>query len=91
MKGSFFSAENGLTGKHSLNSEVQFLDLLEVIRILELDSGNWSSSSWIMEDFLNNSFDESVSLLVVQVLVSDLSESSEGVSLVDRIGSSFSL
>ncbi len=91
LEGSLLSAENGLSREHSLDSEVQLLDLLVVVGILELDSGNWGSSAWIVEDFLDDSFDESVSLLVVQVLVSDLSESSEGVSLVDRIGSSLSL
>ena len=44
-----------------------------------------------MEDLLDNTFNKSVSLLVVEVLISNFSESSEGMSLVDRVGSSLSL
>ena len=83
LKGSLFTAENGLTREHSLDGKVQLLDLLVVISVLELDSGNWGSSAWVVKDFLDDSLDKSVSLLVVQVLVLDFSESSEGVGLVD--------
>lgn len=91
LKSGFFSTENSLSGKHAFNSQVQFLDFLIVIRIFELDSGNRSTSAWIVEDLLDNTFNKSVSLLVVEVLISNFSESSEGMSLVDRVGSSLSL
>jgi hypothetical protein len=91
LEGSFLSTEDSLSREHTFDSKVKFLDLLVVIRIFELDSGNRSSSSWIVKDFFNNTLDKSVSLLIVQVFIFDLSKSSEHMRLVNRIWSSLSL
>lgn len=79
-----FSAENCLTSEHSLDSKIVLGDFLVLVRILELDLGDWGSSSWVVQDLLDNSLDVAVSFLVVEVLVSGLSESSVGEGLEDR-------
>jgi hypothetical protein len=51
LEGSFLSTEDSLSREHTFDSKVKFLDLLVVIRIFELDSGNRSSFSWIVKYF----------------------------------------
>ena len=91
LKRGCFTAEDGLSSEHSLNSKVVLNYLSIVVWILKLDLGNWSSSAWIVEYLLYNSLGISVSFLVVQVLVTGLAESSVGVGLEDGVWSSLSL
>merc|ERR1719206_35047 len=55
-----------LTGMHTLSGNEEFLSQFELVRISEDDNSKWSTSTRVMDDLLDNSFDVTISFSIVQ-------------------------
>mmetsp|Transcript_36410 Transcript_36410/g.27005 ORF Transcript_36410/g.27005 Transcript_36410/m.27005 type:complete len:268 (-) Transcript_36410:26-829(-) len=81
---SLLSSENELATVKTFRSADQSINSLESVSILELNTGNWGTSPRVMEDFLDNTFNVSVSFGIVLSLVGDSTLATNSVGLVDR-------
>ena len=55
-----------LSGVHAFGSNNGGLDRLVLVRVAESDDGEWSSSSWVVDDVLHESLDVAVTLGIVE-------------------------
>jgi len=74
--------ENELSGVHALRSSQKGVNSLELIRVLELDLGDGSTSARVVDNVLHNTFDVAVSLGIVVLLHGHRALSASGVGLV---------
>jgi len=65
VEGSFTATVDSLSSGGSFSGNKQFSVLSEFVRILELDLGEGSTSAWIVEDVLNDTFNETMSFSIV--------------------------
>jgi len=79
----FLTAVDELTGVKTFNSDEGFLDLLVLVRMTEDNLGERSSSSGVMDDIFDDTFDESRSFGVIERPKLGGSLSVLGVSLKD--------
>jgi len=75
------TAVDELTSVHTLGSDEVGLNQLVSVWVTEDNTGNWSTSTWVVEDILDNTLDITVSLGVVESsqLGSSLSVSSHSL------------
>ena len=60
------TAVDELTSVHTLSSDEVSLNQLVSVWIAEDNTGDWSTSTWVVEDILDNSLDVTVSLGVIE-------------------------
>lgn len=76
--------ENELSGVHALGGSQKGVDSLELVRVLELDLGNGSTSARVVDNVFHNTFDVAVSLGIVVLLHGHRALSASGVGLIHR-------
>jgi len=83
----FLATVDELTGVHTLSGDKEFFLDLVTVRIPEVDNGEWSTSAWIVNDFLDDTFDVAISFGVVDGSELRCALPALGMSLEDRTGS----
>jgi len=66
VKGSFFTAIDGLASGQTFNGDHGFHSLSVFVRILKLDFGQWSTSARVMNDVFDNTFHVAMSFSIIQ-------------------------
>jgi hypothetical protein len=80
-KSCLLSAVNELSSVHTLGSNHEFIVTFETVSVHELNLADWCSTTWVMEDFLNDSLNVSVLFSIVEGSEFDGSLACAGVSL----------
>ncbi len=82
-KNTFLSSEDELARVQSLRCAQQSVNLLESVRVLELNLSNWSTTTRIVNNSFHNTFDITMSLSEILLLHADSTLSSDSVCLKD--------
>jgi len=61
-----FTGMNKLAGANAFWTYHSFSDFSVLVWVLELDFSDWSTPAWVMYDVLDETFDESLSLCVIE-------------------------
>jgi len=77
------TAVNILSGVHTFSSEVKFFDGLVAVRVAELDSGQRSASSRIVEDFSDDAANVTVAFSIIETSESGGANTVESAGLVN--------
>ena len=91
LESSLGAAVNVLSSVHSLSGDEVLVVQAVVIRVPELDSGQRSTTSWIVEDFPDDALDVTVTFSVVQVAEFSGGHTQVSPGLEHTSGSAFTL
>jgi len=82
-QGGLLSAVDELSRVHTLGTEEELIVALVTVGVQELDLGDWCTTAWIVQDFLDDSADVSMLLSIVQRTELDGALACAGVRLED--------